>query len=323
MIFDITSGQSLSRVSKNLEAAGLIRSATFFKYYCDFSGFGQKLQIGTYTLSPSMTVDAIADLLTTGDGNPLVRNITLIPGWTLETFAEYLVKRGVLTDVTEFLELCQTGEAFADYTYVDELLNQRDRKQKYLLEGYLAANTYEVYTSATPEEIIRKLLSQTDSLWLEEYQERADALGMTMNEVFTLASLIEKEAGTSDFALVSAVFHNRLKAGMALGSDVTIHYITGIQKMNLSAEDLAVDSPYNTYTHKGLPPGPICAPSANAIQAALYPNESYVANNYLYFCAKEPGSGELYFSRTLAEHEQAVAIYAPLWAEYDKERGIE
>ena len=320
--FDVASGQSLTRVARNLESAGLIRSSTVFKYYCDFSGFGQKIQAGSYVIAPSMTMTEIADLLTTGDGNPLVKNITLIPGWTLETFADYLVEKGLLTDRESFLSLCRTGTEFSDFYYISDLLST-GKSFTYALEGYLAADTYEVYTTATPEEIIRKLLSQTDSLWSETYQARADELKLTMNEVFTLASLIEKEASTDDFARVSAVFHNRLSRNMALGSDVTIHYITGVQKMNLSSEDLKVDSPYNTYTHKGLPPGPICAPSAKAIEAALYPDETYVAQNYLYFCAKEPGSGELYFSRTQAEHDQAVAIYAPLWEAYDQERGIE
>lgn len=109
---------------------------------------------------------------------------------------------------------------------------------------------------------------------------------------------------------------------MKLQSDVTIHYITGVRKMALEEQDLKANNPYNTYVVSGLPVGPICSPSAAAIQAALYPDETYVAENYLYFCAKNPESGELYFSRTLEEHEQAVAIYAPLWKKYDESRGI-
>ena len=109
---------------------------------------------------------------------------------------------------------------------------------------------------------------------------------------------------------------------MKLQSDVTIHYISGVAKMALEGDDLSIKSPYNTYVNDGLPIGPICNPSAAAIQAALYPDETYVAENYLYFCAKNPESGNLYFSRTLAEHEQAVAIYAPLWKQFDQSRGI-
>lgn len=322
--FQVTSGQSLTRVANNLEEAGLIRNRTVFKYYCDFAGMGQKIQSGTYLLTPAMTMSEIAEQLTTGDGNPIVRNITLIPGWTIEEFAARLVEDGVLTDSTEFLDLCRTGSQFADYYYIADVLSSKNVSQrKYVLEGYLAPDTYEVYVTATAEDIIRKLLSQTDRVYPAEYQTRAEELSMTMDEVITLASLIQKEARDSDFAKTSAVFHNRLKAGMKLQSDVTIHYVTGVRKMSLTNSDLALNSPYNTYQVTGLPLGPICSPSKAAIQAALYPDETYVAENYLYFCAKDPESGELHFSRTLQEHEQAVSIYAPLWKEYDAERGIE
>ena len=322
--FEITSGQSLNRVSANLEAAGLIRSKTVFKYYCDFAGMGQKIQVGTYLLRRDMTLTEIADRLTTGDGNPLVRNITLIPGETVEDFAAKLVKNGTLEDSSRFLQLCRDGKAFSDYYYIADVLSGKTAgSRKYVLEGYLAPNTYEVYTNATEEEIIRKLLSQTETVFPEEYQDRTETLGMTMDQVLTLASMIEKEAKEGDFARVSAVFHNRLKAGMKLQSDVTIHYITGVRRMALSESDLNQANAYNTYRYAGLPPGPICNPSPAAIRAALYPDEMLTAEKYLYFCAKEPESGELYFSRTLEEHERAVAVYSPLWQKYDQTRGIE
>lgn len=324
VLFTVESGQSLTSVSNNLEAAGLIRSKTVFKYYCDFAGMGQKIQVGTYRLNRSMTITDIANQLTTGDGNPIVRNITLIPGWTIEDFAAKLTQDGVLEDSAEFLELCRTGEAFTEYYYVSDVLQSKDvSKRKYALEGYLAPDTYEVYVTATAEDIIRKLLSQTERAFPADAQDRAQEMGYTMDEMLTLASLIEKEAKEADFAKVSAVFHNRLRQGIKLGSDVTIHYITGVRKMSLTNTDLQLDSPYNTYLYAGLPIGPICAPSAQAITAALYPDETYVAENYLYFCAKDPESGELHFSRTLQEHEQAVAIYAPLWKAYDESRGIQ
>ena len=322
--FNVESGQSLTRVANNLESAGLIRNRTVFKYYCDFAGMGQKIQSGSYMLAPSMTMSEIAEQLTMGDGNPIVRNITLIPGWTIEEFAASLVEKGVLTDSAEFLNLCKTGTAFADYYYIADVLKTRNVAQRrYVLEGYLAPDTYEVYVTATAEDIIRKLLSQTDHVYPVEYQSRAEELGMTMDQVITLASLIQKEAKDSDFAKTSAVFHNRLRKGMKLQSDVTIHYVTGLRKMSLTNTDLALSSPYNTYQVAGLPLGPICSPSEAAIQAALYPDETFIAENYLYFCAKDPESGELHFSRTLQEHEQAVSIYAPLWKQYDAERGIE
>ena len=322
--FTVENGQSLTKVSNNLEAAGLIHNRSVFKYYCDFAGMGQKIQAGSYKLTRSMTMSEIADQLTTGDGNPIVRNITLIPGWTVKNFAEKLASDGVIADKDAFLELCKTGDAFTDYYYIaDVKATANASKRRYILEGYLAPNTYEVYMTATDEEILRKLLSQTEAVFPADYQTRATELGMTMDEVVTLASLIEKEAKAADFTKVSAVFHNRLKQNIKLGSDVTIHYITGVRKMNLTNSDLQIDSPYNTYKYAGLPVGPICNPSAEAITAALYPDETYVAENYLYFCSKDPESGELYFSKTQAEHDQAVAIYAPLWQAYDESRGIE
>ena len=322
--FDVESGQSLTRVANNLEAAGLIRNRTVFKYYCDFAGMGQKIQAGTYVLQPSMSMQEIANRLTMGDGNPIVRNITLIPGRTLEEFAQELAVQGVLTDTTEFLELCRTGENYRDYYYIaDVLASGNSSQRKYVLEGYLSPNTYEVYMDATPDDIIRKLLSQTDNTYPITSQARAEELNMSMDDVFTLASLIEKEAKEEDFAKVSAVFHNRLKAGMKLQSDVTIHYVTAVRKMSLDANDLAINSPYNTYKFGGLPLGPICNPSQSAIEAALYPDPAYLAQNYLYFCAKDPESGELHFSTNLKDHEAAVALYAPSWQEYDRKRGIE
>ena len=321
--FEIQSGQSLNRVASNLESADLIRSKTIFKYYCDFAGMAQKIQTGTYSLKKDMTMTEIADRLTTGDGNPLVRNITLIPGETVEEFAAKLVKNGVLEDDKAFLAACRDGTAFREYYYIDDVLTSgHPEERKYVLEGYLSPNTYEVYVTASAEEIIRKLLSQTEAAFPVELQDRAEELGLTMDQTLTLTSLIEKEAKESDFARVSAVFHNRLKANMRLESDVTIHYITGIRKMALADSDLTVNSPYNTYQVNGLPVGPICNPSPAAIRAALYPDETMIAEKYLYFCAKEPESGELYFSKTLDQHRRAVEAYAPKWQQYDLDRGI-
>ena len=322
--FEVASGSSLTRVANNLESQGLIHNRTVFKYYADFLGYGQKIQAGQYTVKKSMSMPQIAELLTTGDGNPITRMITVIPGWTVEDIAEYLVNQKALSDKTEFLSLCKSGAAFNGYYYIADVLTSKNVNQRrYVLEGYLSPNTYEIYTNATAEDIIKKLLSQTEATFPGEYHERAEALGMTMDQVMTLASMIEKEAKTADFDKVSAVFHNRLKKNMTLGSDVTVKYFTGIKRMSLTNTDLKRESPYNTYLHKGLPLGPVCSPSANAIRAALYPDERMVAEEYLYFCSKDPNTGELYFSRTLEEHNQAVSIYAPLWQAYDQEKGLQ
>ena len=316
-VFVIDSGSSLTRVANNLQSAGLIRSSSVFKYYCDFLGMGQKIQAGTYAISPSIRLNELAELLTTGDGNPITTNITVIPGWTVENIADYLVRRNILSDRDELLSLCRTGDAYRDYYYIADLLATPNVGQRlYALEGYLTPNTYEIYTNATADDIVRKLLGQTEKVVGTRY-DRAEALGMTMDQVLTMASMIEKEAKTDDFAKVSAVFHNRIKAGMSLGSDVTIKYVTGSTNMVLSQEDLSVNSLYNTYRYTGLPLGPVCNPSAAAIDAALYPDETFLEQNYLYFCSTDPNQGTLYFSRTYEEHQQAVAIYSPLWVEYD------
>jgi len=321
--FEVASGSSLSTVARNLESAGLIANHTVFKYMADFMGMGQKIQSGDYELSRSMSATEILDQLISGDGKPLTAKITIIPGWTVEDIADYLVEQKILKTEDEFLSLCRTGESFEGYYFIDEIRKTDDASRRiYALEGYLSPNTYEVYTSASADTIIRRLLSQTEAAYQLAYDERAQEIGMTMDEVFTLASMIEKEAKTADFAKVSAVFHNRLKKSMTLGSDVTVKYVSGSEKMSLNNDDLAVDSPYNTYQHKGLPVGPICNPSMAAVIAALYPDEQFVAQKYLYFCSTDPDSGSLHFSKTLEEHEAAVAMYRPLWEEYDRNRGL-
>ena len=313
--FEIESGQSVTSIGASLEKQNLIHSGSIFKYMVQFEGLSNKLSYGSFELSPSMTVQEIVSELTSGSQTS-ERTITIVPGWTCEDVAEYLLEEGAIDSTEEFLKLC----------------NDVDR--------YLAPDTYRVFMSASAESIIATLLEQHNKVidsvyYADNVQYRIEEDGsytavegyesdLTMDQYIILASMIEKEAAKSeDYARVSAVFHNRLKQGMKLQSDVTIHYITGVRKMALTDSDLAISSPYNTYQNTGLPLGPVCNPSAEAISAALYPDAAYVAENYLYFCAKDPESGELYFSRTLKEHEQAVSIYAPLWKEYDQSRGIQ
>ncbi len=317
--FVVAPGDSLTRVSNNLQNQNLIRNRSVFKYYADFMGFGQKIQAGEYTLSRGMTIGDIAERLTRGDGKPIARTVTVIPGWTVETTANYLVREGFIKDRNEFLQRARTGQDYGAWYYIADVLASGNVPQRrYALEGYLSPDTYEVFTDATADDIIRKLLSQTEAVFTQAYHERAEEMGMTLDEVITMASMIEKEARNADFAKVSAVFHGRLRQNMYLGSDVTIKYATGTSRMALTRADLAVDTPFNTYTHRGLPPGPICSPSPAAIRAALYPDEAFLRDGYLYFCSKDPDTGELHFSRTLQEHEAAVRIYSPLWEAFDR-----
>lgn len=321
--FTVESGSSLSKVSKNLEKEGLIRNSTVFKYYSDFMGLGQKIQAGDYILRKNMTLNEIANNLASGDGKPLTLRFTIIPGQTIESVAENLHLEGIIGNKEEFLSLCKDGKQFENYYFISDVIKtSNSANRKYILEGYLAPNTYEIYTNSSTKTIINRLLQQTDSVFSSTYHDRANELKMTMDEILTLASIIEKEAKTDDFSKVSAIFHNRLKSGMKLQSDVTIHYVTNVRRMLLKNEDLNINSGYNTYMVNGLPLGPICNPSPNAIYAALFPDEDFIKEKYLYFCSKDPNTGELYFSKTLKDHEQAVKIFAPLWDAFDKSRGL-
>ena len=137
---------------------------------------------------------------------------------------------------------------------------------------------------------------------------------MSTDEVVILASIIEKEAGkTEDFAKVSAVFHNRLNKNMKLQSCATHQYFMTEKKFTYNAEELKIASPYNTYQNEGLPIGPICNPGKAAIEAALWPNEQFLAEGYLYFCAGDPAEGTTVFAKTYEEHQANVAKYSPLW----------
>lgn len=338
--FTIESGDSISEIGENLEKAQLLRNRTVFRYLVQFLGVTDKISYGTFDLSPSMDVNAIIDELSSGSQNA-ERTITIIPGWTVEDIADYLYAEGAIQSREEFLNLCRDAAPFAEMSYPIKLAQDMGTLsgRKYQLEGYLAPDTYRVFRNASAQQIVSTLVEQTNTVIDEvyyadtiqyevdpetgEYREvvryRNDDL--TLDEIIILASMIEKEAAnTEDYARVSAVFTNRMNAGMRLESDPTATYLLGVDKLALSDEETSAVNNYNTYVIDGLPVGPICNPSAAAMEAALYPDVEYVDEGYLYFCAKEPTSGELAFARTLEEHEANVAKYRPLWEEYDRQR---
>ena len=338
--FTIESGDSISEIGENLEKAQLLRNRTVFRYLVQFLGVTDKISYGTFDLSPSMDVNAIIDELSSGSQNA-ERTITIIPGWTVEDIADYLYAEGAIQSREEFLNLCRDAAPFAEMSYPIKLAQDMGTLsgRKYQLEGYLAPDTYRVFRNASAQQIVSTLVEQTNTVIDEvyysdtiqyevdpetgEYREvvryRNDDL--TLDEIIVLASMIEKEAAsTEDYGRVSAVFTNRMNAGMRLESDPTATYLLGVDKLALSNEETSAVNNYNTYVIDGLPIGPICNPSAAAMEAALYPDVEYVDEGYLYFCAKEPTSGELAFAKTLEEHEANVARYRPLWEEYDRQR---
>lgn len=256
--FTIEKGSSITTIGTNLYNQKLIRNKGIFKYIIQFQGLTAKIQYGSYPLSSSMDINQIVSILTSGTAST-ERTITIIPGWTVEDVADYLVKQGALPSAKEFLDLCNKADLFKDdFREVQDAVNSGTLSQrKYALEGYLAPDTYRVYASSTAESLIRTLLKQTeavtDGVFNTEpvtetvYDEEGNVIEqvlyeskLTPDQTIILASLIEKEASKKeDFARVSAVFHNRLNSGMRLDSDVTVAYPLGIRRMILTSQEVA------------------------------------------------------------------------------------
>jgi len=309
---EIGSGSSLSSISTLLYEEGIIRNKFAFQLYADLNDLGGSLKAGQYDLSPGMTMEQIADILKEGNPPRSVKEIMFLEGFTVEDMADKLIKEGMFdkTEHDRFLELCKDADAFDDYHFIAALKNTDSMSsRKYALEGYLAPNTYQFYEDATPEDVIKKLLDQFGKVFELEYQERAEELGMTVDQVLTLASIIEWEATEIDFKKVSAVFHNRMDEGWEFDSCATMRYVTGIKKQTYTAEELAIDNPYNTYMYKDLPLGPINNPGKKAIDAALYPDEETMNEGYMYFCNQDKTSSKLVYAKTEREQEKNKAAY--------------
>ena len=293
---------------------GLIVSSSSFKIYVDFVGKANSLKAGTYRLSKNMTIPEIVDVLT--EGNPMRQTTRLVvtEGRTVEEIAAILRDSKEITTAPEtFPALCRDSATFAKYPFLAELSKAGERR--YVLEGYLFPDTYDIYVDSTPEEILDKMLTRYYEIYSGEWVDRAQELNLTRDQVMTLASIIEREAGDpEDFTKVSAVFHNRLQNGMKLESCATLNYITGQDRYAFSADEMAIVSPYNTYLNDGLPIGPICNPGAAAIRAALYPDEEFLSEGYLYFCNANPKeTRKLVFSKTYEEHKANVEKYKEFW----------
>lgn len=293
---------------------GLIVSSASFKVYVDFIGKANNLKAGTYRLSKNMTIPEIVDVLT--EGNPARRTtrFVVIEGKTIEEIAKQIRGNDAIdTDADAFLAMCRDASAFEKYSFIAELPNAAERR--YVLEGYLFPDTYEIYADSTPAEILDRMLTHYYEVYKGEWVSRAQELGMTRDEVMTLASIIEREASVpEDMPRVSAVFHNRLREGMKLESCATLNYITGLNRYTFSKDEMAITSAYNTYLNPGLPIGPISNPGAAAIYAALYPDEQYLEEGYLFFCNMNPNETRaLVFAKTYEEHQANVDKYKQYW----------
>lgn len=279
--FQVTLGESLNAVSLRLRDDGLINNPGAFRNYLVYSGLDTSLQAGDYILNPSMTPIEIAWALQ--DSTPTQINFTILAGWRAEEIAYALSISGL-----EFRE--------------EDFLNQVD---EFNADGYLLPGTYLLPRKTSAEFTVRTFLNTFNANLTTEIKNGINQQGLTKLEAITLASIVQKEAIVADeMPLIASVFLNRLNIGMKLDADPTVQYALGFNHSQgtwwtnpLSLSDLSFDSPFNTYLYVGLPPGPICNPSMDAIRAVAFPAQT----PYYYFRAACDNSGLHLFAETIEE----------------------
>jgi len=303
--FVIENGQSVDVIATNLKDSNLIRSKFVFKLYVKLSDSQSSFQAGSYQLNPTMNIKEVVYEMTQKVFLKPEEKLTFIEGWNLTDYTK-LIKEHSLTNATDFSKL--VGEPMVDYQtigansypydYSGDYSFLKDKPKYYGLEGYLFPDTYRFFTDATADKIVRKMLDNFDSKLTDKMRADIIAQDKTIYEIITMASIIEKEVQSQgDMKIVSGIFWNRMKNGQALESCATLAYILGVDKAQYSYEDTRIDSPYNTYINRGLPPGPIANPGLKAIEAAIYPEDT----NYNYFLT-DPSTGDTIFSSTYQEH---------------------
>jgi UPF0755 protein len=286
----IPNGTSTDGIADLLVENNLILNKLAFKELAKSMDADTSFKAGTYHLNKGMDAAEIIEIIAGGNVYLETTMFTIPEGFELNQIINRLVSLE-LADEETLLAVLKNDEF--DYKFMDYI----DRDQ--MLEGFLYPDTYEIKKGATAHEIIDKMLRKFDLVFLDEYYGQLEELDMTMNELITLASIIEREAKLDvERATISSVFHNRLDIDMKLQSCATIQYALGERKEALTYADLEVDSPYNTYQLLGLPPAPIASPGEKSIVAALYPEET----NFLFFVTKETEDGSHYFNETLEGH---------------------
>jgi len=290
---EVVKGDTLSDVAAKLEAAGVIKSAFVFELQARYEGYGTELKTGRYTFEAGQDTVEILDKLTAGEAVPTTM-VTIPEGLTIEESAR-AVARDTSVSTSEFEKAARR----TDYGYAF-LENPRIKTT----EGYLFPARYDFEKGVKARQIVDRLLGQylleTQDLEIAEAKERLD---LEEYQIVTVASLIEKEAATpKEKPLIASVIYNRMRKDMPLQIDATVQYALERPKANLSLADLKIDSPYNTYKRKGLPPGPICNPSRESIRAALNPADT----NYLYYVLEGDGR-EHFFTNDYDEFLRAKA----------------
>lgn len=318
---DIPEGSGNKYIGQILEKAGVIKSATVFNYYTKFKNYSN-FQSGYYNLQASMDLDEICKLLKEGGTpqpeKPSLGKILVTEGYTIKQISEAVTKNSAKKNAStpysseDFLKVVQ-DEAFiskmaAKYPKLLSSLPSADQVT-YRLEGYLFPATYSYYKETSMEDIVEEMISTMDS-YMSQYYDTIAASGKSVNDVLTLASLVEKEGSTDDDRRnIASVFYNRMNNNMPLQSNIAILYAMGKlgEETSLAADasiDTSIDSPYNVYTNTGLMPGPVDSPSLAAIEATVTP----ASTDYYYFVA-DVKTGKVYYSENFDDHQANVEKY--------------
>jgi len=314
---EVPLGSSTSNIAELLEDKNLIKNANIFNVYVKVKNEND-FQAGNYELSPSQTIDEIIEELQSGKLiKEALHKITIPEGKSLEQIAEIYSNNFDFTK-EEFIKAASNENFIKELqnlypnTITTEVLEEDIRHP---LEGYLFASTYEFFEEE-PEikDIITDMVERTDKHVTEELSDKK--VDFTVHEILTLASVIERESKfDKDRSKVSQVFINRMKSNMKLQSDITASYALGKHQILMSYDDIAVESPYNTYSVEGLPIGPIASPSIESIRAAIKPEGKEFTKEYFY---ARP-SGETLYSSTLEEHSKIKKQYEHEWQELNKD----
>ena len=290
-------------VAQMLYENGIIKYPTMYELFIRLKEESTDYLVGEYEISPSMNYGDINDTFTYIAHTREQVVVTVPEGYTVDQIIDLLLKNGIGTREGFVAAINEFDYGYRFMQGLDDL----DPERTYRLEGYLFPDTYYFFKDASEVAVIDKFLVNFERKVSEEYYERADVLGMSMDDLIILASMIQAEGMTlSDFENISSVFHNRLanpRTYPKMQSDATLQYILDKRKTALTASDLQIDSKYNSYKYNGLPPGSICNPGMDAINCALYPAET----GYYYFLAD--GRGNTYFSETLEQHDALKAKY--------------
>ena len=308
---------SSSEIADELYKKGLIKNKTMFKLLSKINGFDGDYQAGNHYLTPELSYDEIMYMLTI---IPEPIKITFVEGMTYKQMQEKMIEAGLKINVERMDSLVEKPNLFIDYDFVRELAKHKDRKWK--LQGYLWPDTYQFDSQMDEETILRVFLSNTEHKLQEgeEYKERAEERGLTMDQVVTLASLVQAESNVAQMNKIARVFLNRIDNEMPLQSCASINFLRMEEGQDpipwAATSDIEKykDNLYNTYSNAGLPPGPINNPGIIAIESVLWPATERTwsgASSYLYFCAD--GKGNNVFSFTLEEQEENIQKYQAEW----------